>query len=245
MSQRPALKLSQLASFSTALNRLPRNTWWFLLVLLICALFYTNSVVAQSSIDQLQAKLKTQYAKIEKVISSPPSHAQYPVDYKRRLREWQDDLAQSFVAAAATIEEILKLNPPNADFWRERLETLQLYSQPVSSPEERKVFGSGEVQQSARILETPAAEFTGEAQAAKAKGEVRLRMVLGADGTVKYIFPIKSLGYGLTESAMNAARQIKFEPAIRNGAPASQFITFVYEFNKGKSRPPYIPRTEF
>ncbi len=199
----------------------------------------------QSSLDQLQAKLKSQYAKIEKVIASPPSPRQYPVDYRRYLREWQDDLAQSFVAAASTIAEILKLNPPNADFWRERLETLRLYSQPVSSPEERKVFGSGEVQQSARILETPPAEYTAEAQAAKAKGEVRLRMVVGADGTVKNIFPIKSLGYGLTESAMKAARQIKFEPAIRNGKPASQFITFVYEFSKGKSRPPYIPRTEF
>jgi TonB family protein len=216
-----------------------------LLSLLISALLAVNSVVAQSSIDQLQSKLKSQYAKIEKVIYSPPSRAQYPVDYKRRLREWQDDLAQSFAAAAATIEEILKLNPPNADFWRERLGTLQLYSQPVSSPDERKVFGSGELQQSARIMETPAAEYTAEAQSAKAKGEVRLRMVLAADGAVKYIFPIKSLGYGLTDSAMNAARQIKFEPAMRNGKPASQFITLVYEFDKGKSRPPYIPRTEF
>jgi len=216
--------------------------------LVICAQSVLGLVTAggaQSSIDQLQAELKTKYAKIEKVISSPPSPAQYPVDYKRRLREWQDDLAQSFVAAAKTIEEILKLNPPNAVFWRERLETLQLYSQPVSSPDERKVFGSSEVQQSARIMETPAAEYTAEAQSAKAKGEVRLRMVLAADGTVKDIFPIKSLGHGLTESAMNAARQIKFEPAIRNGAPASQFITFVYEFSNGKSRPPYIPRTVF
>jgi len=226
-------------------RKLSYRSWFLSLSLLISALLSINSALAQSSIDQLQARLKTQYAKIEKVISSPPARAQYPVDYKRRLREWQDDLAQSFVAATITIEEILKLNPPNADFWRERLETLQLYSQPVSSPDERRVFGSGEVQQSARILETPAAEYTAEAQRAKANGQVRLRMVLGADGAVKYIFPIKSLGHGLTESAMKAARQIKFEPAIRNGKPASQFITFVYEFNKGKSRPPYIPRTEF
>ena len=216
--------------------------------LIICAqsvLAMATAGTAQSSIDELQSKLKSQYAKIEKVIYSPPSRAQYPVDYQRRLREWQDDLAQSFVAAANTVREILKLNPPNADFWRERLETLQLYSQPVSSPDERKVFGSGEVQRSARILETPSAESTDQARAGKAKGEVRLRMVLAADGTVKYIFPIKSFGYGLTESAVNAARQIKFEPAMRNGKPASQFITFVYGFDKGKSRPPYIPRTEF
>jgi len=245
MSEKSVRKLSYRASLSTDSNWLARNTSLPLLSLLISALLSINPVGAQSSIDELQSKLKSQYAKIEKVISSPPSRAQYPVDYKRRLREWQDDLAQSFVAATNTIREILKLKPPNADLWRERLETLQLYSQPVSSPDERKVFGAGEVQRSAQILDTPAAEYTADARAAKAKGEVRLRMVLADNGTVKYIFPIKSLGYGLTDSAMNAARKIKFEPAMRNGKPASQFITFVYEFDKGKSRPPYIPRTEF
>ncbi len=179
------------------------------------------------------------------MIYSPPSRAQYTTEHKRKMREWQDDLAQSFLAAAHTIEEILRLNPPNSEYWRERLETLRLYGQPVSSPDERKVFGASEMQKSARIVDSPAAEYTDEARAEKAKGEVRLRLVLAADGTVKNIFPIKPLGHGLTESAMKAAQQIKFEPAVRKGKPASQFITLVYEFDKGKGRPPYIPQTEF
>ena len=246
MSLKFARKLSYRASCSTAdSNALARNISLLFLSLFICALFCINSAVAQSSIDQLQSKLKSQYAKIEKVIASPPSPRQYLVDYKRYLREWQDDLAQSFSAAATTIAEILELNPPNADFWRERLETLQLYSQPVSSPEQRKVFGSGEVQKSAQLLEAKPADYTDEARAAKTHGEVRLRLVLAADGTVKNIFPFKSLGHGLTEAAVNAARQIEFDPAVRNGKPASQFLTLVYEFQKGQSRPPYIPRTEF
>ncbi len=213
--------------------------------LILAMLIGAQCALAQSSLDQLQSKLKSQYAKIEKVVYSPPSRAQYPTEYKRKLREWQDDLAQSFLAAASTIEDILKLNPANPDHWRERLETLRLYGQPVSSPDERKVFGSSEMQQSARILNSPAAEYTDEARAIKAKGEVRLRMVLASDGTVKNIFPLKSAGHGLTESAMKAAQQIKFEPAVRNGKPASQFITLVYEFEKGKARPPYTPQTEF
>ena len=203
--------------------------------------------VQQTSIDQLKAKVNSQYATIEKTIAGPPSRRQYPVaaDYHQHLREWQDDLAQAFVAAANTIKEILKLNPPNADYWRERLETLELYGQPTSSPEERRVFGSGEVQQSARLIDTPAAEYTDEARAAKTRGDVRLRMVLASDGTVKNVFAIKSLPHGLTESAIKTARQIKFEPAIRNAKPASQFITLVYEFKDGQGRPPYIPRSEF
>lgn len=200
----------------------------------------------QSSVDQLEIKLKSQYVAIEKLFAGPPnSRGLPPPSYQRLLREWQDDLAQSFVRAAATVADILALNPPNREMWQERLDTLRLYSQPVSSPDQRTVYGSGEVQQSARILETPLAAYTDEAQAAKVHGNVRLRLVLASNGTVKYVFPIKSLGHGLTESAMEAARRIKFEPAVRNGEPASQFVTFVYEFEKGRALQPYIPRTVF
>ncbi len=74
---------------------------------------------------------------------------------------------------------------------------------------------------------------------------MRLRLVLASDGTVKYIFPMKPLPYGLTEAAMAAARQIKFERAIRDGEPASQFATLSYEFKDGHGLPPYFPRPEF
>ena len=200
----------------------------------------------QNSLKELETKLESQYRETQKLFVSPPRSAGLlPAEYHRLLREWQDDLAQSFVRAAKTVEEILALNPPNREMWQERLETLRLYAQPISSPDERRVFGSGEVQTSARILETPLAEYTAEARAAKTHGDVRLRLVLAADGTVKNVFPIKPLGHGLTESAMKAARQIKFEPAVKNGKPASEFMTFVYEFEKGLARQPYIPRTVF
>jgi TonB family protein len=212
--------------------------------------FFSQDLLAasnQNSIQQLETKLKSQYGEIEKLFASPPrrSAALTPAHYQRLLREWQDDLAQSFVRAAATVEQILALNPSNREMWQERLETLRLYSGPVSSPDQRTVFGSGEVQTSARVIETPLAEYSDDARKAKTHGEVRLRLVLAGDGTVKNVFPIKSLGHGLTESAMKAARQIKFEPAVRNGKPASEFMTFVYEFEKGQSKLPYIPRTIF
>jgi len=198
---------------------------------------------AQTSANQLEAKLNQQYADIEKEIGSPPV-LDDPGTYRLVLRAWQDRLANRFAEAATTVEDILKLNPPNPEFWRERLETLLLYSQPISSPDQRTVFGAGEVQKPARIVDSPAAIYTDEARSNKVKGDVRLRIVLASDGTIRNVFPIKSLSRGLTESALEAARQIKFEPAIRNGEPASQFVTFVYEFKKGNATP-YIPRTIF
>jgi TonB family protein len=200
----------------------------------------------QGSIDELKARLNSQYLTIEHTIRQPPSPRQYPIEseYKRHLREWQDDLAQAFAAAANTVKQILKLNP-DSEYWKDRLETLDLYSQPISSPDERTIFGAGEMDQSARILDAPVAEYTDQARAKKVHGDVRLRLVLAADGTVKDVFPFKSLPYGLADAAMAAARRIKFDPGIRHGKAASQFVTLVYEFSNEQARPPYIPKTIF
>lgn len=201
----------------------------------------TSTATPQTVLEWITL-LKSQFAAIEKEIAAPPVSRKFPDTTV--LRQWQNRLAEDFAKAATTVEELIKVDPANAETWRELLETLRLYSQPISSPDQRTVFGSGEVKKKARVIDSPRAVYTDEARANKVKGEVRLRLVLAADGSVKNIFPIKSLGHGLTESAVEAARKIKFQPAIRNDQPASQFATFVYEFKKGDAKP-YIPRTVF
>ena len=139
------------------------RVWALLLIVGAAGLVYGRP---QGSIDELKAKLNSQYLKIEQTIRQPPNPRQYFVtsDYHRHLREWQDDLAQAFAAAANTVKQILKLNPPDSDYWKDRLETLELYAQPVSSPDERRVFGAGEMDQSARIVDAPTAAYTDEAR---------------------------------------------------------------------------------
>lgn len=206
---------------------------------------YAAATAQQPTLEQLEAKLQKQYATIEDVFLNGPAKKVYPPRFRDRLRLWQDDLAQSFAQAGATIDEILKLQPPDEEKWRERRDTMLLYSQPVSPPASRTVFGSSEVDKRARLVYAPAASYPDQARSAKAKGEVRLRLVLAGDGSVKNIFPMKPLKHGLTEAAMEAARQIKFTPAILNEQPVSQFITLSYEFRKGRGLPPYVPEHEF
>lgn len=202
---------------------------------------------AQHSQSQaaLEKKLAHQYGAIQKQFTLPPRP---PSDFvtarPASRREWQVELARLFSEAAVTVEEILALNPLNADLWRERLETLRLYGQPTSSPKERTIYGAGEVDKKAKLIDTPLAVYTEEARQANAKEEVRLRLVLAGDGTIRNMFPIKSAGHALTESAVTAAQQIKFEPAVKDGRPVSQFVTLVYEFKK-KDAKPKIPRTVF
>ena len=60
---------------------------------------------------------------------------------------------------------------------------------------------------------------------------VMLKIVLLASGQVGSITPIKGLPHGLTEQAIAAARQIRFEPKKINGVPVSTTVTFQYGFN--------------
>lgn len=217
------------------------------IVFALGALMFLNMGTAaqQPTLERLETKLQQQYQEIYYLFANGPAKQVYPPNPRERLRRWQDDLADSFAAAEVTIGQILKLNPPNAAHYRERRETMGLYSEPVGPPDVRTVFGKTEVEKRARLVESPAAKYPDTALQANAKGEVRLRLVLAADGTVKYIFPMKPLKHGLTEAAMEAAQQIKFEPAVRKGQPASQFLTLSYEFKNGKGLPPSVPQHEF
>lgn len=217
-----------------------------LALLLTSAIFLPFATGAQDSRTQaaLENKLSQQYGVIQRQFRNPPPPAPDFESRRGTLRRWQDELARLFSEAADTVEEILKLNPANADLWRERLETLRLYAQPISSPRQRTIYGASEVNKKAKLVYMPAAVYTAEAREAKVRDEVRLRLVLAGDGTIRNMFPIKSAGHALTESAVIAAQQIRFEPAIKDGRPVSQFVTLVYEFKK-KDAKPKIPRTVF
>jgi protein TonB len=72
-----------------------------------------------------------------------------------------------------------------------------------------------------RILFKPSPTYSDMALRYEIKGTVRVSVVLGADGTVRDVKVIKSLGYGLDEAAVESVRRIKFVPAQRGGIPVS------------------------
>jgi TonB family protein len=80
------------------------------------------------------------------------------------------------------------------------------------------------------ILYRPKPNYTDEGRAKKVEGEVLVQVVFRASGDVQVERVVRGLGYGLDESAIAAARQIKFKPATQNGQPvdfpAVAHITF-------------------
>jgi TonB family protein len=73
----------------------------------------------------------------------------------------------------------------------------------------------------AEILSKPTPAYTDEARRARVEGEVLLEVVLEASGHIRVLRVMRGLGHGLDESAIHAAEQISFKPAMRDGQPAS------------------------
>lgn len=94
-----------------------------------------------------------------------------------------------------------------------------------------KVFTGKEVTQKARILSQPRAGYTDAARQNGVSGTVTLRMVLAASGEVTNITVVTGLPDGLSEKAIAAARQIKFEPAMKDGRAVSQYVQVQYNFS--------------
>ncbi|HEX8458836.1 MAG TPA: energy transducer TonB [Pyrinomonadaceae bacterium] len=94
-----------------------------------------------------------------------------------------------------------------------------------------RTFAAKEVTRRAQIISKPEPLYTEEARKNQVTGTVRLRLVLGANGSISGISPISRLPDGLTEKAIEAARRISFRPAEKDGRPVSQYVTIEYNFN--------------
>ena len=82
-----------------------------------------------------------------------------------------------------------------------------------------------------KILVQPRATYTNAARKAGVEGAVRLIILLSADGSVRHVLKLWGIGYGLDESAIRAAKAIKFEPKMRDGKPVPVVITREYTFS--------------
>ena len=76
-----------------------------------------------------------------------------------------------------------------------------------------------------QIIEKPQPQYTKEARDLKIEGEVHLRVMFQADGTVHVLEVVQGLGHGLDQAAEAAAQKIRFKPAQRDGRPCDMTAT--------------------
>lgn len=70
------------------------------------------------------------------------------------------------------------------------------------------------------ITSKPTPTYTEEARKLRIEGEVLLEVVFEASGKLHVVRIVRGLGHGLDEAARQAAEQIRFKPALRDGRPA-------------------------
>jgi TonB family protein len=82
-----------------------------------------------------------------------------------------------------------------------------------------------------KILYREKARYTEPARRAGIVGVVVMSVVFGADGNIGNIRIIRGLPYGLIDQAKTAAKNIRFEPAYKNGEPVSVNGNLEFTFN--------------
>ncbi len=82
-----------------------------------------------------------------------------------------------------------------------------------------------------RIIYREEPEFSDEARKNKYQGAVLLDVVIGVDGRIHDVRVIRSLGMGLDEKAIEAARNWRFEPGKKDGLPVSVEVNMEVNFH--------------
>jgi len=81
------------------------------------------------------------------------------------------------------------------------------------------------------VLFKPRPAYTDEARHLHVEGEVLVEVTFTATGRLVVRRVVRGLGHGLDESALRAAQQIKYKPALRDGEPydSTALVHIVFE----------------
>jgi TonB family protein len=146
------------------------------------------------------------------------------------------DLAkEDFVAAISSLETALRyattIDDEEANKVRDQLVGLREFTRQFA-----RFADLRENQKAPDIVRPVLIDFVGpryteEARALKIQGSVALVLLITENGDVDTVLPYRSLGHGLDEQAVEAARKLKFSPATQSGKPIRYLTRLSMEFN--------------
>jgi TonB family protein len=85
-----------------------------------------------------------------------------------------------------------------------------------------------------RLVYAPDPEYSAEALDAKYEGFCVLSVVVGSDGLPRDIKIVQELGHGLDEKAVEAVKEWKFEPAMKDGKPVAVQTYVQVQFHRNE-----------
>jgi len=134
--------------------------------------------------------------------------------------------------ASESLEAYLKLNPERfgQSFWSEQLEAIRFYARWAEGSDKSVTSMTRGLRPTILYRET--ARYSDAARVAGVQGTVVLMVVFADDGIIKHIMVIQGLSHGLTEQAIEAARKIRFTPAMRDSKPISVIGSLEFTFTR-------------
>ncbi|HEY0546836.1 MAG TPA: TonB family protein [Pyrinomonadaceae bacterium] len=144
-------------------------------------------------------------------------------EFPAATKEQLEALISLLKETVGEMDALLKRNPnpPQAERFRQILTILRPYA---AGDFENFVYKPTVVMSKAKILSKPYPEGGGQ------QGTVLLQVVLRANGEVGDIHVLSASNDKLAELAVEAARKIKFTPAMKDGRAVSQYIRVEYNF---------------
>jgi TonB family protein len=100
----------------------------------------------------------------------------------------------------------------------------------IEGTADEPVYASKDVDRKAVITERIEPGYTEEAQTRGIEGVVLLSVLLSASGRVTDVEVLNGLPDGLTKRAVDAARKVKFVPALKGGGPVAVRVKLAYYF---------------
>lgn len=82
-----------------------------------------------------------------------------------------------------------------------------------------------------RVIKSPDPKYSKEARKKKIEGITVLWLIVGADGLPRDIRVVRSVGYGLDEEAIKAAKKWRFKPSTMDGKPVPVQINIDVAFH--------------
>jgi tetratricopeptide (TPR) repeat protein len=141
-------------------------------------------------------------------------------------------IQEMFEAATKSIEQLISVDSKAAEELTARFNRYRALAQDYRSGRRvaESVYASEDLDERVVVTSKPEPLYTETARNNNIKGNIKVRLIFAADGTVQFPVIQNGLGYGLDEQAIRAALAIKFQPGRKNGRAVSTAAQVIYGF---------------
>lgn len=187
----------------------------------------------QRNLEEVERLRPDAGARLQEVQRSLELHARSLQEYYQQNPEQGQKRIEELRATLAQLE---KDRPGNELRMKEAREKIAEMEKLYTAERDREVAKTiAEIQKAegdrkARVIYRVEPEYTPDAREKKIEGTVVLTLTIDHEGLPQNIQIKKSLYPSLDQSAIEAARKMRFEPAIKNGQPVSMFISVEFNF---------------